>query len=135
MSFRYKSAIVSLVSLVIGYGWYFAALLAHHGSPGWPVGHLVGSVFIVTVLQIVGHILIAVTSKDRYGKMDERELAFDRRATTVGYQMLIVGALCAAATIHIGFGAHALANCIVLAIVVAECARQLKFLVLHHTTA
>lgn len=135
MSYRYKSALVSLVSLAIGYGWYFGVLIAHRGSTGWPVVHLAGSVAIVTVLQIVGHIFIAVTSQDSRVPMDERELAFDRRATTVGYQMLIVGALLAVATLHIGFKGPDIANCVVLAIVIAECARQLKFLKLHHSAA
>lgn len=135
MSYRYKSALVSLVSLAIGYGWYFGALLAAHGRPGGPVLHLVFAVVITTVLQIAGHILITVTGREQRTAMDERELGFDRRATSVGYQILVVGALCAAATIHLGFDRAGMANAIVLAIVIAECARQAKFLKLHHSAA
>ncbi len=135
MSFRYKSALVSLVSLALGYGWYFGVLLAQHGHPAGPVSHLIFAVILTTVLQIVGHILIAVLPGEPRGAMDERERAFDRRATSVGYQILVVGALGAAATLHLGFDRAGMANAIVLAIVVAECARQAKFLKLHHSAA
>lgn len=135
MSFRYKSALVSLVSLALGYGWYFGALLAHGGAPHGPVSRLMIAVLIVIVLQIIGHILIAVTSGEARAAMDERERGFDRRATSVGYQILVVGALCGVATMHIGFDRAGMGNAIVFAVVLAECARQAKFLMLHHRAA
>lgn len=137
MSFRYKSALLSLVSLALIYGWYFAAWTTdrrfgrHDGEPM----RLVGTVVAVVIVQIVGTILIALTSQDRWGSMDERELGFDRRATNAGYYVLIVGALMAAATLHIGAHPHDMADAILLAVVIAECARQAVFLVSHHKAA
>ena len=135
MSFRYKSALLSLVSLVAAYGWYFGAILA--GPPGGvaQVVRLAGAIVVIVVVQIVGTIAIAVTSRDRYGAMDERERGFDRRATAVGYYLLLIGALGAAASMHLGASRPDMANLIVLAIVIAEAVRQAVFLILHHRAA
>jgi hypothetical protein len=126
MSFRYKSALLSLVSMAGVYGWFFATLLihAHGGGPFNVMGHLVGAIVALTVIQIVGNILIAGTSSDKFGAPDERERAFDRRATMVGYYVLIVGAFAAIATLHIGFDGPMIAHGVLLAVVVAECTRQ-----------
>src|SRR6187402_1266044 len=134
MSFRYKSALLSLVSTLLIYGWFFVKLLfaRHAGTSVDPVVHLGGTVLAVVVVQIVGHIVIAGTSSDKYDAMDERERGFDRRATSVGYYILIVGALAAVATLHLGFSAADMGYAVVLAIVVAECTRQLVFLIAHH---
>ncbi len=131
MSFRYKSALLSLVSLVAIYGYYFARA-AEGLSEAASVALLVHSVLAIAVVQIAGHILIAWTSTDRYAPMDERERGIDRRATNIGYYLLIICTLGAAATVHLGSGSGQMANAILLAIVVAECARQAIFLSLHH---
>src|SRR3569833_907721 len=91
MSFRYKSALLSLISMAAVYAWYFAFLVIHFrtGHPFNPVSHLVGTILLLVFIQIVGHVIIAGTSSDKYGAPDERERGFDRRATMVGYYVLI----------------------------------------------
>lgn len=133
MSFRYKSALLSLTSLVVIYAYYFARIAIE--TPRNPVGLLLGIVVAIVVVQIVGHAIIAATSSDRYGPMDERERGLDRRATAVGYYLMIIGSLAAASIMHLGYGKSDMANAILLAIVVAECARQAVFLALHHRAA
>lgn len=137
MSFRYKTALLSLVSMAAIYGWYFVQLMVarHSGALGNPLVRLGGAVALIAVVQIVGHLVIAGTSSDKYDPMDERERAFDQRATRVGYYMLIVGALAAIATLHIGARGPDIGNAVLLAIVVAECVRQTLFLIAHHRTA
>jgi len=137
MSFRYKSALLSLVSLAAVYGWFFIRLMTDGPdvSPAQHIARLGGTVLAVAVIQIVGHIVIAGTSSDKYDAMDERERGFDRRATSLGYYVLIVGALAAVATVHIGFSGPDIGYAVVLAIVIAECARQAVFLTLHHRAA
>lgn len=137
MSFRYKSALLSLVSLALVYGWFFVRLMTSGPgvSPAVHVARLGGTVLAIAVIQIVGHAIIAGTSSDKYDAMDERERAFDRRATGIGYYVLIVGALAAVATLHIGFSAPLMGYAVVAAIVVAECVRQAIFLILHHRAA
>jgi hypothetical protein len=137
MSIRYKSALLSLVSIAVVYGWYFAVWLADRsaGLRGDEPLRLVGTVLAVVVIQIVGSVVIAVTSRDKWGSMDERERGFDRRATNAGYYVLIAGALLAAATSHLGAHVHDMADAILLAVVVGECARQAVFLIAHHRAA
>ncbi len=131
MSFRYKSALLTLISLVAAYAYYFVRVAA--GVPGSGAVVLLAGVVIATVvIQIVGLGVIAATSADRYAPMDERERSIDRRATVVGYYLPIVGALGAAATLHLGTSKADMANAILLAIVVAECVRQAVFVTLHH---
>ena len=134
MSFRYKSALLTLVSLAAIYSWYFARVANGIADDG-AMPLLLGVVLAIAVAQIAGHAIIAATSSDRWGPMDERERSIDRRATSVGYYTLIVSVLAAAATVHWGTGSARMANAILLAIVVSECARQSVFLLLHHRTA
>jgi hypothetical protein len=134
MSFRYKSALLSLISLAAVYGWYFVHWTVDRraGVYGNEPARLLEAVIAVVAIQIVGTILIAITSHDKWGTMDERERGFDRRATNAGYYVLLVGALMAAATLHIGAHPHDMADAILLAVVIGECARQIVFLVSHH---
>jgi hypothetical protein len=137
MSFRYKSALLSLVSMAAVYGWYFAFLAIHirTGHPFDPVAHLVGAILLLAFLQIVGHLVIAGTSSDKYGAPDERERAFDRRATRVGYYVLIIGALAAIGTLHLGFDGPMVGDAVLFAVAFAECVRQAVFLIAHHRAA
>lgn len=137
MSFRYKTALLSLVSLTAVYGWYFAAWAADRntGSHGAEPMRLVVTVIAVVLIQLVGTVVIASTSRETWSGMDERERGFDRRATNAGYYILVSGALLAAATLHLGAHAHDMADAILLAVVFAECSRQTVFLMLHHKAA
>ena len=137
MSFRYKSALLSLVSMAAVYAWYFSFLVVHFrtGHPFNPVSHLIGTILLLAFIQIVGHIIIAGTSSDKYDAPDERERVFDRRATMVGYYVLIVGALGAIATLHLGFDGPRVGDAVLFAIVFAECTRQAVFLIAHHRAA
>ncbi|MBW8744799.1 MAG: hypothetical protein JF628_10720 [Sphingomonas sp.] len=137
MSFRYKSALLSLVSMGLIYAWYFTLLVIHFrtGHPFNPVSHLIGTIVLLAVVQILGHILIVGTSSDKYDAMDERERGFDRRATQVGYYVLIVGALLGIGTLHLGFSGPMVGDAVLFAIVFAECTRQGMFLFAHHRAA
>ena len=131
MSFRYKSALLTLVSLAVIYTYYFVRIAG--GMPGTAsLRLLVGVIVAIAVTQVAGTVVIALTSTDRWGPMDERERGLDRRATAIGYYLLIAGTLAAAALVHLGAGSGRMANAILLAIVVAECARQAVFMLLHH---
>jgi hypothetical protein len=131
MSPRYKGALLSLVSLVAISAYYFARVasgLSGHEA----IGLLHGTILAIIIVQIAGHAIIAGTSSDRYAPMDERERAIDRRATAVGYYLLLVCALAATATLHLGANPPQMANAMLLAVVVCEGTRQGLFLALHH---
>jgi hypothetical protein len=137
MSFRYKSALLSLVSMAAIYAWFFFFLVLHYrtGHPFNPVAHLIGTISALAIIQIVGHAIIAGTSSDKYDRMDEREQAFDRRATQVGYYVLILGALVGIGTLHLGFDGPMVGDAVLFAVVFAECTRQAVFLIAHHRAA
>lgn len=131
MSPRYKGALLSLVSLAGIYAYYFARVAS--GIPGHEAVRLLHiTVLAIAIVQIAGHAIIAGTSSDRYGPMDERERSIDRRATMIGYYLLLVCALAATATLHLGANPPQMANAMLLAVVIAECSRQAIFLALHH---
>jgi hypothetical protein len=131
MSPRYKGALLSLISLAAIYAYYFARV-ASGMSGREAIGLLHGTIVAIAIVQIAGHAIIAGTSSDRYAPMDERERAIDRRATAVGYYLLLVCALAATATLHLGANPPQMANAMLLAVVVCECTRQGLFLALHH---
>jgi len=137
MSFRYKSALLSLISMALVYAWFFVVLIIHYrtGHLFDPVAHLAGTIVALAVIQVLGHLLIAGTSSDKYDAMDERERGFDRRATMVGYYVLIVGALSAIGTLHLGFNGPMVGDAVLFAVVLAECTRQAVFLIAHHKAA
>jgi hypothetical protein len=137
MSFRYKSALLSLVSMAAIYGWFFLTVTWGPANPANQVANvalLVLTVVLLALVQAIGHVILAITSRDKYGAMDERERGFDQRATNVSYYVLIAGAL-AAIWIQRGEGGFDMGHAVLLAIVVAECARQMMFLFLHHRAA
>jgi hypothetical protein len=137
MSFRYKSAMISLASLVLIYGWYFGPLLVlrREGLHGAGTAPLVFTAGLVIVVQIIAHIVVAIFSRDRSQRLDERERGFDRKSTYVGYYVLVVG-LFALMPLFAGAPERAaLLNAIVLLMVVAESARQAVFLIQYHRAA
>ena len=75
MSFRQKTALVSLIALGLMYGWYFAQFGLH----GWHLPYIVSITYFVIALvgviaiQIVGTLLILLLSNERQQPMDERE--------------------------------------------------------------
>jgi hypothetical protein len=135
MSIRYKQALLSLLSMIAIYGWYFARALADGANGFTHAVRLTGMVGLLALVQIIGNIVIAGTSSDRYAAMDERELHFDRRATQLGYYVLISGAVLAAASIHFAASSATIANLVLVAIVLGEVSRQAVFLFLHHRAA
>jgi hypothetical protein len=134
MSFRYKSALLSLVSMVVVYGWYFGSMIAagRHGMEGGNMARLIGTIVVLTIVQIAGHILIAIFSGDRSTRLDERERGFDLRATNVGYYSLIAGLFSMIPLIGSARSIGSLANAVVLMVVAAEIARQVTFLTQYH---
>jgi hypothetical protein len=131
MSPRYKGALLSLISLAVIYLIYLARVAS--GTSGRGAVHLLlGAIATIVIVQIAGHAIIAGTSSDRYAPMDERERDIDRRATAIGYYLLVICALAAAATLHLGASPPQMANAMLLAVVLSECARQAIFLAFHH---
>jgi amino acid transporter len=99
LSFREKSLWLMLVALTAAFGFYFLTVLppgAADVRPPEVIIFIVALVFLV-ILQIVGHILIAIV--DRRTDTDERDRLIELKGTRNASYVLATGvflALCAA---------------------------------------
>lgn len=91
MSFREKSAWITLVTVVLCFGAYFGAI-----AGGWieregvvPLHYGLLCIVVLVVLQVVLHIVAAISNpKDARAPRDEREKAFENRSHSLGYYLL-----------------------------------------------
>lgn len=87
MSFREKSAWISVLSMSVIYGIYFWSVI-HGGSKGgrFHFGGLLGTIITLVILQVVLTIVVAIFSpKDAQAPRDERDKLIELRAMRVAY--------------------------------------------------
>ena len=104
MSFREKSAWITLVSVLLCFGAYFGTVLASHfaGGPranGWLLVKCVGT-FVVLQL-VLTLIAVRTTPKDGLSPRDERERGILARSHTLGYYVLVVLVLMLGIPLHL----------------------------------
>lgn len=85
MSFQEKSAYVMFIALLLGGGLYFYEVVFQSMQlDGWispVIPGLVQLTFIMVIVAIIGHIIIAsLSSKEAEAKLDERERQIFNRA-------------------------------------------------------
>ncbi len=94
MSFREKSAWITLISVLLTMGAYYGALLFGVISPeSFPAFHLgLLAIIAMIVLQVGLHIIAAVLNPaDARTPRDEREKLIQARSHTVGYYAMLAG--------------------------------------------
>lgn len=131
MSFREKSAWISLVTLIAVFGLYFAhvaaALRAGPVDPHDFLGQYIGSVVLLVILQIVLSIIAAiaarVTGDAAQTARDEREQLIELKANRFALFIVQTGAVLTAGAISLGAPAYVTANCLVLALTLGELVR------------
>lgn len=99
LSFQEKSLWLMFVSLIAVFGLYFISVLPMHATNVMPhqVVFFVLAVVLLVIMQIVGHIVIAIV--DRQTKTDERDRLIGLKGTRNAAYVLATGvflALCAA---------------------------------------
>jgi hypothetical protein len=99
LSFQEKSLWLMLVSLVAGFGFYFVTVLPMDAANVMPQQVVLFAVAVVmlVILQIAGHIVIALV--DRRTETDERDRLIELKGTRNATYVLATGvffALCAA---------------------------------------
>ena len=124
MSFREKSAWITLVTVVTCFGVYFGALFTGLVRRGFGEAHLLlACVLALAVLQLgLGFIAARTTPKDGRAPRDEREILIQARSHGVGYYLLIALVLVTAFSGHLGSGVIDLMNFIMLSVVLAVAA-------------
>jgi hypothetical protein len=86
MSFREKSAWISMLSMAGIYGFYFWSVI--HASPrsGFHLGSLLQTIIALVILQVVLSIAVAIFSpKEAQAPRDERDKMIELRAIRVAY--------------------------------------------------
>jgi hypothetical protein len=125
VSFQEKSQWLVLIALVVVYGGYFAHVLPGHGTNVAPadMALFAGAVVSLIVLQVVGHIVLAIASRRELAhgvQHDERDDRIDLRANRLASYLLAFGAFTSLvvalivpgnfAFVHVLFGSLVLSN-------------------------
>jgi uncharacterized membrane protein len=92
MSFREKSAWITLASVLLCFGAYFGALatgsIERSSMTAFHLGLI--SIIALVVLQVVLHVLAALGNpREARAPRDEREQLFELRARASGYYVLV----------------------------------------------
>lgn len=123
MSFREKCAWIGVVSVLVAFGTYFAAIATHLVSGrGMSAVHLLLACVALFALLQMGLTFLAArtTPAAERDVRDERELLIQARAHTLGYYVLVVLVLALAVPAHLGHPMPDLLNFALLDVVVAS---------------
>jgi len=124
MSFREKSAWISFVSILLVFGIYFVSVNHELGgrvefSAAYRV--TVGLILAFVLLEIVLHVAVAIQAPgEALAPRDERERLIEMRATSVAFQVLVIGALVSSGLMYVTNNAWTLGQHVLLAVAVAE---------------
>ena len=142
LSFREKSAWISLVSLIVVFGAYFSYIgmvLAGSARNRFALFPVMVAVFIVA--EVVLHLAIATHSpRDARTSKDEREQLIELKATRTAFYVLLVSAFGSIGTVHLRLsdpGDHLwlMMQAILFSIVFAEGVKFAKQIVLYRRDA
>jgi hypothetical protein len=124
MSFREKSAWITLVTVLVCFGVYYGGIVTGSVRRGFETIHLLlACVAGLVVLQVVLHLVAArLTPRADRAVRDEREAMIQARSHTVGYYVLVICVLGLGVPGHLGHGAVDLMNFALLGVVVAALA-------------
>ena len=132
MSFREKSAWITLVSVLVCFGLYFWELVAGRVGALASLHLLLAAVAALVVLQLVlTAVAAATTPKDARAPADERERLIQWRSQSIGYYVLMVLALLLFVPIHFGHSALDMANFALLAVVISTCVVAVAQIVMY----
>ena len=122
MSFREKSAWITVVTVLLCFGAYFGAIAA-----GWVYARGMGALYLLAhsvvalvVLQVVLIVIAArTTPKDGRARHDEREAAILSRSHTIGYYVLLISVVSLFVPVHFGHPPTDLLNFVLLDVVIS----------------
>lgn len=122
MSFREKSAWITLVTVLVCFGAYFGAIatgrISGHGLSSLHV--LLLCVIGLVVLQVALNSVAAMTTpRDSRALRDERETLIQWRSHTLGYYVLVALVIALFIPVHLGHSVFDLANFVLLEVVIA----------------
>tara|TARA_B100000315_G_scaffold250691_1_gene283944 strand:- start:469 stop:888 length:420 start_codon:yes stop_codon:yes gene_type:complete len=135
MSFREKSAWISLISILLVSGFFFRHVPSMMTAESHPalVRGLLYCVIALVVIEVVAHVVVAMRApKDAQAPKDERERLIELKAIRSAHYVFVVGVLLAVSSmIHIRANVFAMAYHLLLAFVVAEVVNYATRIVYH----
>ena len=134
MSFREKSAWITLLSILLVAGFYFLHVPTFlNPSPGvWEL-HIIGlSIAAFIVIEVVAHVVLYLRyPKDARTPKDERERLIDLRATRIAAYVYVLGTFLAILTPHHGASGFGVGLFVLIAFVIAEIVNYTMRIVLY----
>jgi hypothetical protein len=131
MSFREKSAVITILALLLTYGAYAVRVKSGPMSTPEAVGFLSVVILAQVVIMIVAHIAVAVMRRPE--ARDERDQVADLRGARNGYFALATGLVAAMWLALMGAPPLTLVNAMLGALVAAEVVRYGSQLVYYRT--
>lgn len=133
MSFREKSAWISLVTHGVVFGAYFFLLWQSWDDrfgQGLSIGFLVAAVIALVVIVTTLTIVTALASpKDANAPADERERMIDLKAERIASYTLSTGVVCLIGALLLGWNGFLVANLLLAAMVIAELVKAIAQIV------
>jgi hypothetical protein len=125
MSFREKTAWISVILLIALFGPYFGRVaLALAGKTHVHGGTQFAMISAFVLLEIVLRVAIGMHSpRDARAPRDEREDLIDMRATRAAFYVLLGGVLVAIFTLHFPVSVWMLSQFVLFAVVLSELVR------------
>jgi len=140
LTFREKSLGLLLLSLVATFGIYFASVLPTQSTQIAPshVMAFLGMLIVLVVLQIVGHTILAITSRRELSaavQSDESDALISLKATRLGSYVLATGVFCALCMAVLIPGNFAFAHVLLAFWVLAQATETISQLVFYRRGA
>jgi hypothetical protein len=125
MSFREKSAWISVILIVAVFGPYFTLVArTFAGTAHVHGGTQFALITLFVLLEIVLHLAVAARSpRDARAPRDEREDLIDLRATRAAFYVLLGGSLVAIFTLHFPVSVWMMSQFVLFAVVASELVR------------
>jgi hypothetical protein len=133
LSYREKCIWGSLATTLVVYGYYFATVFSGTRPSefnGTGVVRLMSAVFVIVVIEVVYHIVIALTSKEE--PKDERDILIEGKAYRNAYFLLVADLFMLMGTaVLFGLTSFLTVNLILFSVVVSEIVHSLTQLFLY----
>lgn len=123
MSFREKSAAITLLAMLSAFGLYGWRLLAGHVGPAEEFGLLIAAIAAQVLLIAVGHVLLAIAVRRGPEPLDERDRLVALKARRNAYWVALVGLFAMMAVVLFGTSAVQVINGLLAVVVAAEVVR------------
>jgi hypothetical protein len=127
MTFREKSAWITLIAIVLVFGGYWTILLTQRLPTTQAVELLAGLIVVKVVIIIIAHIAIAIWASPE--PRDERDRLIELRSPRNAYYVLISGLVLMMGVALVGAPMLVVVNGLLAALVLAEVVRFASLIV------